>query len=55
VSTQDLGSEGIGLGVADINFQRLETVRAAMPISNHRRFVFFYVECTQERRLTLLS
>jgi hypothetical protein len=38
VSTQDLGSEGIGLGVAEIDFQRLETVRAAMPISNHRRF-----------------
>ena len=39
VFLQDLGSEGNGVGVAEIDFQRLDSVRTAMPIESHRRYI----------------
>jgi hypothetical protein len=35
---QDLGAVGNGVGVADVDFARIDSVRATMPIESHRRF-----------------
>lgn len=34
---QDLGAVGNGVGVADVDFARIDSVRATMPIESHRR------------------